>query len=97
MAMTAEPGDDTRYERVRFVERDLGRGRRFVQALDAQAPTQMAGSAPMIWDLLDAHVSVNEVAAMLQQRFSDSPEVIANGVRMAIESFLDASLIVEQP
>lgn len=82
----------TRYRRLAHVERQLASGRRFVQPLDADTPTQLSGSAPMIWDLLAEHGSVGEIVAMLQQQFSDPPDVIAGGVRVALDSFLDASL-----
>lgn len=85
----------THYRRVRFVERELAHGRRLVQPLTSVAPTQLSGSAPMIWDLLDEHSSVDAVVAMLQQRFSDSPEVIAVGVRSALQSMIQSALVVE--
>ena len=89
------PSGQTRYQRVAHVERQVARGRRFVQPLDADTPTQLSGSAPMIWDLLADHGSVDEIVAMLQQQFSDSPDVIAGGVRVAIQSFLDAAIAEE--
>ncbi len=46
----------------------------------------------MIWDLLADHGSVDEIVAMLQQQFSDPPDVIAGGVQVALQSFLDTSL-----
>lgn len=49
----------------------------------------------MIWDLLDEHSSVDAIVAMLQQRFSDSPEVIAAGVRNALASMIQSSLVIE--
>lgn len=91
--MAASADGETRYERVPCVERTLGGGRRFVQPLAASTPTQLSGSAPMIWDLLLDHGSVDEIVAMLQQQFSDAPDVIAGGVRVAISSFLDAMLV----
>ena len=89
---SATPTTSTRYRRVPHVERQLAQGRRFVQPLDADTPTQLSGSAPMIWDLLADHGSVDEIVAMLQQQFSDSPDVIAGGVQVALNSFLDASI-----
>ena len=86
--------DDQPYGRVRFVERRLGRGRRFVQALDAATPSQLAGSAPIIWDLLDTHPSVDALTPELQKRFNDSPEIIASGVRSALAMLIESSLIV---
>lgn len=89
--------EETRYERVDVVERTLGGGRRYVQPLDAEAPTLLSGSAPAIWDLLVEHSTVSGIAAVLQLRFSDAPEVIDGGVRTALESFVDTHLIVETP
>lgn len=86
---------DAHFRRVPFVERELAYGRRLVQPLTSTAPTQLSGSAPMIWDLLDEHPSIDAVVAMLQQRFSDSPEVIAVGVLSALESMMQSALVVE--
>ncbi len=86
---------ETHFRRVRFVERELAHGRRLVQPLTSDAPTQLSGSAPMIWDLLEEHSSVDAVVAMLQQRFSDSPAVIAAGVRSALESMIVSALVIE--
>jgi len=67
-----------------------------VQAVGTDRPTQLAGSAPLIWDLLEEHPEVGHVVAMLQQQFSDPPEVIAAGVQTGLQSLLDASLVVKQ-
>jgi hypothetical protein len=83
----------SQYRRVRFVERELAYGRRLVHALDADAPTQLSGSAPLIWDLLADNNSVDEIVALLQQRFSDPRDVIAAGVQAALGSLLQASLV----
>lgn len=85
----------TEYRRTPSVERELAYGRRLVQPLSADVPTQLSGSAPMIWDLLDEHRTVDAVVAMLQQRFSDAPDVIADGVRAAIAAMMQSSLVVE--
>jgi len=84
----------TEYHRVRSVERELAYGRRLVQPLTAATPTQLAGSAPAIWDLLREHHTVDALVAMLQQQFSDSPEVIGVGVRRALSSMTEAELVV---
>ena len=89
---TAMPARSARYRRVRHVQRQLAQGRRCVQPLNADTPTQLAGSAPMIWDLLADRGTVDEIVAMLQQQFSDSPDVIASGVEAALNSFLDAGI-----
>jgi len=86
---------EPQFRRVSSVERELAHGRRLVQPVTADVPTQLSGSAPMIWDLLDEHASVDAVVAMLQQRFSDSPDVIAIGVRSALTSMIDSGLVVE--
>jgi len=86
--------DDQAFRRVPCVERRLAGHRRFVQPLESEAPTQLAGSAPMIWDLLDYHPSVNTLVPELQLRFTDAPELIANGIRAALQMFIDSSLVV---
>lgn len=85
----------TEYHRVPFVERELAHGRRLVQPLASATPTKLSGSAPLIWDLLPAHPSIDGLVAMLQQRFSDSPVVIADGVRSALDAMMAASLVIE--
>ncbi len=94
--MSHDIDDQTRFTRVATVERSLGADRRLVQPLDAQVPTQLAGSAPIIWDLLAERGSVNEVLAELQRVFSDAPEVIAGGIRAAFAMFLDSGLMVAE-
>jgi len=84
------------YVRVPFVERTLSGGRRLVQAVGADAATQLSGSAPLIWDLLDEHPEVPQLVAMLQQQFSDPPETITQGVELALDSLLDAELVRRQ-
>jgi hypothetical protein len=82
------------YRRVPAVERELAYGRRLIQPLSASTPTQLAGSAPVIWDLLHEHHTVDALVAMLQQQFSDSPEVIAHGVRSALTAMTQTALVV---
>ena len=81
------------YRRVPFVERSLYGGRRLVQAVGAETATQLSGSAPLIWDLLDENPEVGQLVAMLQQRYSDPPETIAAGVELALTSLIDAALV----
>ena len=57
-------------------------------------PVQLAGSAPMIWDLLDENLQPDQVVAQLQQHFSDPPEVIAQGVEVGLASLIDSALVV---
>ena len=90
------PSLGSRFVRVPFVERELARGRRFVQAVNGEAPTQLSGSAPAIWDLLDEHPTIGAVTAVLQQKYTDAPEVIGAGVQAAIASFLRAGLVEER-
>jgi hypothetical protein len=83
------------YRRVPAVERELAYGRRLVQPLTAPNPSQLSGSAPLIWDLLREHHTVDALVAMLQQQFSDSPAVIADGVHRALTSMTQTGLVVE--
>jgi len=85
--------DAISYRRVPSVERSLAGGRRLVQATGAASATQLSGSAPLIWDLLDEHSQVDQLVAMLQQQFSDPPEMIAAGVEQALASLIDAQLV----
>lgn len=85
--------DAQQFDRVPFVERSLARGRRLVQPLGAETPTQLAGSAPLIWDLLEQRSSVDELVPELQSRFTDSPDVIATGIRSAIAMFIESALV----
>lgn len=82
------------YERVPHVERRLSGGRRLVQAVGSENPTQLAGSAPLIWDLLVDYPIAEQLAMQLQQQFSDPPEAIAAGVEAGLKSLIDASLVV---
>lgn len=84
---------EVRYRRVRSVERELAHGRRLVQPLTASGPTQLSGSAPLIWDLLAEHETIEAIVAMLQQRFSDARDVIADGVRTALSSMGESGLV----
>lgn len=86
---------ETEFFRAPCVERELAHGRRLVQPVTASVPTHLSGSAPMIWDLLVEHHTVEGIVAMLQQHFSDPPAVISAGVEAALASFLQSSLLVE--
>ena len=90
----ADEGSAYRYERVPHVERRLSGGRRLVQAIGSENPTQLAGSAPLIWDLLVDFPIAEQLAVELQRQFSDPPEVIAAGVEAGLRSLIDASLVV---
>lgn len=95
--MTFTFTDTQRFERLAHVERDLARARRLVQPTAAETPTQLAGSAPMIWDLLDECPSVDALVPALQERFTDAPQVIAGGIRSALQMFIDTSLVATVP
>ena len=82
-----------RYRRVPSVERELAGGRRYVQPLHASTPTELAGSAPAIWDLLAETADGTQLRAIVQRRFDDDPAVIAQGTRLALEQLLQADLI----
>lgn len=83
------------FTRVRAVEREVLGGRRLVQALRADRPTHLSGSAPVIWDLLAEHDTFDALASMLQAHYSDPPEVIRSGLELGIQSLVDAGLVVE--
>ena len=82
------------YRRVPHVERRLSGGRRLVQIVGSDRAVQLAGSAPMIWDLLDENPQPDQVVAQLQQHFSDAPDVIAQGVEVGLASLIDSALVV---
>lgn len=84
-----------RFQRVPHVERNLSGGRRLVQVVGADRAIQLAGSAPLIWDLLDENPQPAQLVAQLQQRFSDRPEVIASGVEVGLRSLIESSLVIE--
>lgn len=94
--MTQDFADSQTFLRVLSIERRLARGRLLVQPLTADTPTQLAGSAPMIWELLEEHPSVDALVPELQSRFTDSAETIAGGIRAAIAMFIDSSLVTTQ-
>ena len=84
------------YRRLPHVERELAGDRRLVQVVGSDRAVQLAGSAPMIWDLLDDHREPAQIVAQLQQHFSDAPEVIAAGVEAGLRSLVASSLIEAQ-
>jgi len=92
---TASTGlaDPARYVRKPAVERELAGHRRLVQVVDSEQPTQLAGSAPVIWDLLREHSTAEQLVAMLQQHYSDSPEVIRSGLEVGLTYLVDAGLV----
>ena len=83
----------TQYRRLPAVEREVAGGRRLVQPVGAASATQLAGSAPVIWDLLAHHESFTQLRAVVQGKFDDAPDVIAAGTKLAIDQLLDAGLI----
>ncbi len=70
-------------------------GRRLVQPIDALAPTELGGSAPLIWDLLATESHVERIMAAMAERFNDPADVIEHGTQLAIRQLMDASLIDE--
>lgn len=81
------------YRRRPAVERSLPGGRRLVQPLDAVTPSMLAGSAPLVWDLLETCDQVESVVAKLCERFDDSVEVIGSGVDAALHMMLAEHLV----
>lgn len=81
------------FERCRTVERSLPGGRRLVQPLDAAAASLLAGSAPLVWDLLLQFRDIESIVEVLCERFDDSPQIIGAGVSAAIEMMLAEQLI----
>ena len=63
--------DESTYTKVPVVERNLAGGRLLVQRLGADRPTQLSGSAPLIWDLLDTSQTIPALVARLTERFAD--------------------------
>lgn len=83
------------YVRRSTVERRLHGERRLVQPLDAATPTQLAGSAPLIWVLLEHHCTAEEITQVLLDRFDSDVEAIRGGVADAISMMLRERLIEE--
>lgn len=83
------------YRRRPAVERRLSRGRRLVQPVGSTTPRQLAGSAPLIWDLLASHHDLDGLIDESAHHFSDSREVVDSGTRAAVRMLLDGSLIEE--
>lgn len=70
-------------------------GRRLVQPIDAVAPTELGGSAPLIWDLLADESDLERIMEALAERFNDPSDVIEHGTQLAIRQLMEASLIDE--
>ena len=49
-------GDEVTYKKVAVIERNLSGGRLLVQHRGDGVPTQLSGSAPLIWDLSLIHI-----------------------------------------
>ena len=86
----------THFDRLPAVERRLGGGRSLVHLVDGAMPVELAGSAPVVWDLLDIFSNVDDVAAALNQRYIDEPDVIAEGMWTALKLLREAGLILER-
>lgn len=85
--------DSSHYVRKPAVERELAHQRRLVHGVDSERPTQLAGSAPIIWDLLHDHSTAEGLVAMLQQHYSDAPEVIRAGLEVGLAHLVNAGLV----
>ena len=82
------------YTKVPVIERNLAGGRLLVQRPGADQPTQLSGSAPLIWDLLDTHQTIPELVQRLTERFADPEGKIEGGVRSALASLESQGLVV---
>lgn len=91
---TVDGSGDVSYTKLPAVERNLANGRLLVQPIDAGKAVQLSGSAPLIWDLLDAHHNVVDIVTRLEERFTDPTETIATGVSSALELFVSQRLVV---
>ena len=63
----------THFARLPAVERRLSGGRSLVHVVNGAKPVELAGSAPVVWELLDIFSNVDELAAALNQRYTDEP------------------------
>lgn len=87
----------TDFARLPAVERRLSGGRSLIHVVNGAKPVELAGSAPVVWELLDIFSDVDELATALNQRYTDEPTVIAEGMWAALNLLRDAGLIVERP
>ena len=88
-------GDEVTYKKVAVIERNLSGGRLLVQHRGDGVPTQLSGSAPLIWDLLDAHHTVSGLVLRLSERFADPEGTIEAGVLSALASMEAQGLVVQ--
>ena len=95
--MNSLPTAPLRYQRAPCVERELSNDRVLVQPLTAETPIVLAGSAPLIFELLKHCSFVDELVIELQRLFSDDPNVLRNGVESALASLLEASIVCSTP
>ena len=86
----------TEYVKKPTVQRLLAGDRMLVQRLDASTPVSLSGSAPIIWELLDDHSTVEGVTKALLERYTDDEQTIAGGVLAAIASFESQDLVFAQ-
>lgn len=91
----SEGVEAARYIKTSVVERNLANGRLLVQRVDADKAVQLAGSAPLIWELLDRKPTIRNIVDHLAQQFSDPAETIEAGVRQAIDSLVSQQLVEE--
>lgn len=76
----------------------MANGRLLVQPLDAEAPSVLAGSAPMVFALLEHSCSRDELVSALAFRYpDDDAAVIEAGVESGLLAMHDAGIIVMAP
>jgi hypothetical protein len=76
------------------VFRDLVDGEVIVLAADGETTTVLNPIGAVIWSLCDGNHSLDEIAALIGERFPDLPlEQIASDVKLLVEQLLNAALI----
>jgi len=86
----------TTYRRTAAVERTLVGGRLLVLGLDHDTPTELAGSAPTVWSVLEHTQDLAGILAALETIYDDDPEIISAGVQDALRNLVEADLVEEQ-
>jgi hypothetical protein len=86
----------TTYRRAAAVERTLVGGRLLVLGLDQETPTELGGSAPTVWSVLEYTHDLSGILSAVESIYTDDPEVISAGVKEALQQMVDAELVVEQ-
>lgn len=86
----------TTYRRAAAVERTLVGDRLLVLGLDQDTPTELAGSAPTVWSVLEHTHDLGDILSALESVYNDDPAVIAAGAKDALQYLVDADLVEEQ-